>query len=538
MPKFDFLFYLLVISTILIFLLMIIIGLMKHKKQIHYAFLGLTFSITIWDLAFVLQIIFKSTPFYSSFLEELIFFGAAFSAVSFFYIGLIFAKSKIDFYPKHIIVFIIPIISTIILFTNSLHHLFYVKYSLLSKDFIPGSYYMIHTFYSYALIFVGLYYLAYFSIKNSGFFSKQSMLILIGTFLPFCTDSFSTFNLIPHWPTYIENIAFSFTVICFILAIIKFDFLNILPIALQKVVDLISDSYVIVNEDFEIVDYNKTFIDTFGSLVSIKRKDNINELFKKSHSNISEITFMNYVEISIIEKKTITLEKHIDIADFSRYFFVEIIPVFFGNQHVGTILLNKDITEQKKNVEQLMEFNEKLNELVNKDGLTQTFNRYFFDERLQQEIDRVKKQIQFGHIADFSAEDFGLIMFDIDYFKNYNDTNGHLAGDNLLKEIVQVIKSVLYTTDIFCRYGGEEFMIICCKTRAEGVKIVAEKVRATVAEHEFKFQEKQPNGNLTISIGTSNCPSDALTIEDLINKADSRLYLAKSRGRNTVVSED
>ena len=133
------------------------------------------------------------------------------------------------------------------------------------------------------------------------------------------------------------------------------------------------------------------------------------------------------------------------------------------------------------------------------------------------------------------TNNFGLIMFDIDYFKIYNDNNGHVTGDKLLKTIVAVVKEVLYPTDILCRYGGEEFTVICSQTSEEGIAIVAEKIRAAVEQYEFPFQNNQPEGNLTISVGAVYCATSNAKKDDLIKRADNNLYLAKSAGKNKVV---
>ncbi|MDD4565044.1 MAG: GGDEF domain-containing protein [Eubacteriales bacterium] len=198
-------------------------------------------------------------------------------------------------------------------------------------------------------------------------------------------------------------------------------------------------------------------------------------------------------------------------------------------------MLIKDITEQKKNLEEVIRLNEKLQSLAMKDWLTQSYNRYFFDERLEQEIERIGKLQACGAEAKNSEYKFGLIMFDIDYFKMYNDLNGHQAGDELLQTIVNVVKEVLFFNDILCRYGGEEFAVICCNTPVKGVEIAAEKIRKTVEEYEFKYQDAQPDGNLTISVGAAYCESSCLKKDDLIRKADQNLYLAKNTGRNKVV---
>lgn len=154
---------------------------------------------------------------------------------------------------------------------------------------------------------------------------------------------------------------------------------------------------------------------------------------------------------------------------------------------------------------------------------------------LEEEIERVNKLQSSDTEAINSDFSFGVIMFDIDYFKNYNDFNGHQAGDELLQIIVNIVKEVLSPNDILCRYGGEEFVVICCNTSAEGVGIIAEKIRETVEEYEFNYQDTQPTGNLTVSVGAAYFVPPCSEKNELIQKADQNLYFAKNTGKNKVV---
>lgn len=154
---------------------------------------------------------------------------------------------------------------------------------------------------------------------------------------------------------------------------------------------------------------------------------------------------------------------------------------------------------------------------------------------MQQEIDKVYRRQKYKQDSIDYSNSFGLIIFDLDFFKNFNDKNGHLAGDELLQTLVKVVKSVLFPTDIFCRYGGEEFAIICCETTSEGIAIAAEKIRKVVESYKFKYQESQPNGKITISVGATFYSAIDMGKDELIKKADANLYKAKSNGRNTIV---
>jgi len=151
-------------------------------------------------------------------------------------------------------------------------------------------------------------------------------------------------------------------------------------------------------------------------------------------------------------------------------------------------------------------------DLAVRDGLTGLFNRRYFNELIMVEINRLKR----------SPAALSLLMLDIDNFKNYNDNQGHPAGDILLKEAAKVFKNSVRPSDVICRYGGEEFIIILPQTDKMAAKIVAERLRV-------QFELYLP---ATVSIGIASIPEDAQGISALIEKADNALYQAKKSGKN------
>lgn len=532
MDNVDMIYILLILSTLLVLYFLFLVARRRHKKQIHYAVLSITGSILIWNLAVLLYPTFAHVPWMSLLCERLYFLGTIFSSLSILFTGLIFARTKIRFTWSKLLLLMLPLISVGVLFTNERHHLFYTTFSLIPSQQVFGVYFTVHTIYSYLCIGVGMAYLVAASIKNYGVFSRQSVLILIGIVISLIMDAFSTFKIF-DWSTAIENISFGVTICFFILATVKFDFLYVIPIALQTVVDLISDSYVVINEDLEVIDYNKAF---WGGFVGAARRVGISQIMEANYAAPDVQRFMTLLGEALREQKKMSLEMARPSSGGLIWYEVEITPIFISGNHIGTIILKKDVTEHKSHLTQVMALNERLQSLATRDWLTQSYNRYFFDERLQQEIDRVCRQQSYCPQPDGCTDHFGLIMFDIDYFKIYNDANGHLAGDELLQIMVTVIRDVLFPTDILCRYGGEEFAVICCQTSREGVEIAAEKIRKTVEDYAFPFQEKQPGGNLTVSVGAACCPGDGVKKDDLIKRADSNLYLAKTGGRNKAVA--
>jgi len=183
--------------------------------------------------------------------------------------------------------------------------------------------------------------------------------------------------------------------------------------------------------------------------------------------------------------------------------------------------------ELQKRMAELEEARDQLRQLAITDGLTGLYNYRYFKEQWNQEIIRAQR-----HSLSLS-----LIMIDIDHFKLYNDTHGHLAGDEVLRAIGHLIRSNIRKIDIPARYGGEEFAVILPETAKAPATFVAEKLRKLVEECPIPHEEKQPGGKLTISLGVSTFPDDGQSPEQLIDVADQRLYKAKQNGRNRVVFE-
>lgn len=169
-----------------------------------------------------------------------------------------------------------------------------------------------------------------------------------------------------------------------------------------------------------------------------------------------------------------------------------------------------------------------LEESVNlsiKDGLTGAFNRRYFDIHLE----------QLAAKANETGTPFCLVMIDIDYFKKVNDQYGHPAGDDVLKKVTSVIKEQLRITDLFVRYGGEEFVIILSDVRLDVATTIADRVRIAVSEIEIAIAGLDKPLHKTISMGVAEFDSNE-PLQNLVERADKALYAAKESGRNKIVS--
>lgn len=166
-----------------------------------------------------------------------------------------------------------------------------------------------------------------------------------------------------------------------------------------------------------------------------------------------------------------------------------------------------------------------LRELSITDSLTGLFNRRYFEERFFEEIQRSER-----HNLSFS-----LVMVDIDDFKLFNDTEGHLAGDEVLKSIADIAKDSLRVIDVIARFGGEEFAVIMPQTEKEEAFAVAERIRKSIKEQLPRTWKVFPRDNITISIGLATFPFDGKDRKELIRNADKALYRGKMEGKDRTV---
>jgi diguanylate cyclase (GGDEF)-like protein len=179
-------------------------------------------------------------------------------------------------------------------------------------------------------------------------------------------------------------------------------------------------------------------------------------------------------------------------------------------------------------VKELEDAQERLRQLAITDGLTGLYNYRYFKEQLDQELSRAKRH-------NLKAS---VVMIDIDFFKHYNDNHGHPAGDVVLSIIAQLLRKNIRKIDIAARYGGEEFSLILAEADKQAAEVVANKIKKLAEDYPFQYEETQPNGRLTISMGVATYPEDGTTPVEIVGVADRRLYRAKQEGRNKVILVD
>ena len=343
-------FILLVISTLSILVLMGNIIRKRPVSQLQNAFATVLITVLVISTGVILQLVctsfFNVEPIY---FENFIYIGTCMLPVALFFVAIIFRNTKIRFKRKYLLLFVIPFLTLLVLYTNKYHHLFYKTYSTNLSEMVYGSYFYIHSIYTYGLLLVSIGIMINASLKNSGSFSKQTILIIIGTMFPILVNLAGTFK-IWNMNVCLTPISFSIAVIFYTFAILKFNFLKITPIALQKIVDRISDGYVVLDEENTITDFNKTFLDMFNlKPENIRSKNFIRFLNNRKVSKKSIVRITKSIQKANETDETISFEQH--FSEIKKYFKIEITQIKSDNNSLGILFLLKDITQHKEDME-------------------------------------------------------------------------------------------------------------------------------------------------------------------------------------------
>lgn len=437
--------FLLMLSALSIVITLIYVLRIKGRSQLKTFFCVDLICVLVICLGVIFQdILSKNFNWDPWNFEKFIYIGTCFLPVAIFFTGLIFAKTKITFKKRYLLFFIVPALSLIVLWTNDYHHLFYKHYSININEGVPGSYMIVHNIYSYSLLLLGVFQMIKATSKNSGFFSKQSLLLILGISIPLVTNILGTFKIL-SMTVYITPISFALTMICFAFAIFKFQFLGIAPIAVQIIANRISDSYLVLDDYLVMSDFNETFLKTFRLHDYDIRGKDIFTFFKEHKKyKVNVKRFQNAIQKAMASNETVSFEIHIESLD--KYFTIEISTLYNNDIFLGTLLLFKDITQHKLDMQALKD-NQDI--LIERERLAS----------LGQLIGGIAHNLK-SPIMSISGATEGLT----DLIKEYEESivdkdvtiDDHLAIANDMKDWISKIKSYLeYMSDIITAVKGQ-----------------------------------------------------------------------------------
>jgi two-component system cell cycle response regulator len=292
---------------------------------------------------------------------------------------------------------------------------------------------------------------------------------------------------------------------------------------------------LIVDDDAEIKDSIHEFITRSGyNCITASSAEEAVEILKSNHVNVAIADIMlpgkDGLELTDIMKQKHDIDVIVMTGYSNEYSYEEVITkgasdLIFKPFRLEELLLRlKKVLKNRQVIKDRARVLNKLEKLAITDGLTTLYNLRHFYKQLEVEIGRCSR---YGH-------SLSLLLLDIDNFKMYNDSYGHLEGDKVLVRLSQIIKSCLRTMDSAYRYGGEEFTVILPETKGEEAKNVANRIKRAVELERF-FPEPDKVVTITISIGLTEYFKNE-QLSKVIKRADQAMYNSKAQGRNRISS--
>jgi len=297
----------------------------------------------------------------------------------------------------------------------------------------------------------------------------------------------------------------------------------------DKLFEQIPEAIVVAEPTGKVLEVNGEFCRMYGYAPEEARGRDIDDLVAPDadHSAAANITRV-VAQGERLDMETLRRRKDRTLLPVSLL----ALPVTLETGEVVVFGIYRDISQQKRAEEALLENRRQLEaayrqlELASQvDSLTGVANRRYFDKFFTLEWRRQCRE----------KSSIGLIMVDIDFFKRFNDTYGHVAGDRCLRQVAQALRVIHRAGDLVARYGGEEFVAVLSGTRLEDTRRIAERMRQRVKDLAIPHEQSEVAGQVTISVGVAaQVPVPKDDPKDLVLKADRALYLAKAAGRDQV----
>ena len=426
-----------------------------------------------------------------------------------------------------------PVLMLIAVWTNDLHHQFIQRFGTFQREGLVylevqrGPVYWTNVAYSYLVLLVCMFLLVRSLGRTALLFRGQLFAFILGAALPWLGNIATLAGLIPFRGLDVTPGIFGITAVIFFLALTSPLRVNPLPMARGLLLQVLTDGMLVLDMDFRFLDINPAAERLLGKQArEILGSDSL-EVFPE---------WKELAPLLRARPEEISLQAPGRSINPSRHFDLKITPIKAGRIVTGYLVIFRDITDRWLVEQQMRQANlelqtrlteiealhQELRARAIRDPLTNLFNRRYLEETLEIELAR----------AERDGNPVSVIMMDADKFKRINDEHGHKAGDLALQALARIIQLYIRKSDIACRYGGEEFVIVMPNTGIEIARDRAEKIREDFCRVEFIGPDTR--GITSLSIGIAAYPVSGQRGEEVLDAADQAMYAAKLEGGNRI----
>lgn len=430
------------------------------------------------------------------------------------------------------LLWIVPAFMVVAAFTNPLHRLVWTEVRPASVsivyEYVHGPLFWVGTVYAYLLIAAVTVLVVTAIVRRTGIYRKQALLVFCGIAVAVGGNLAYVSGALGTFPLDVTPLALALSAVFLLAGISRARLLELVSTARHSVVDVMPDGLMVLDEQFRVVDWNPAAVRLWHIDRSVLTGVPVAELVPGWDTGVPASPPDSFVG-TLEQGEDDMVCHHIDV-ELCRL-------VGRGSTSRGWIVLFHDSTELRATERSLQEANARLEALNRElarqavhDSLTGLYNRSYLDEALPRELSQAQR---LGSSADASV---GLLILDVDHFKQVNDQHGHAIGDRVLMHVAELVRAQVRAGDIPCRYGGDELVVVMPgATSEESVRVGRRICESMVAS---PFHDGQTDVAVTVSLGVAVYPNDAGDATDLLRQADRALYMAKNQGRNRVVGAD
>lgn len=425
-----------------------------------------------------------------------------------------------------------PVLGLFALWTNDFHHLFITSFNTFTQDGLVyldlqrGPLSWVSVGYTYLILVICMVMLIEALMSSAPLFRWQIAAFIAGISVPWIANIISLLGLLPFRGLNLTTAGFGITSVIFYIALAGSSRFNLLPMARGLLLEVLTDGLLVMDAGFRFLDVNP-------AAERLLRRSAREMVGRTAHEVLPHWNDM----LALLEQRDGEINTQVQgRLNPSQYFDLKIMPIQNAEEVTGYLVLFRDVTDRWLVEQQIREANrelhtrlteiealqQELRALATRDPLTNLYNRRYLEEALENELAR----------AERDGSPIAVIMLDADKFKRINDLHGHKAGDMALQALARIIHLYIRKSDIACRYGGEEFVIVMPHTGVEVARERAEKIREDFRRVDFIGPGTAAETSL--SIGIAVYPLSGLRGEEVLDAADQAMYAAKMEGGNRI----
>jgi diguanylate cyclase (GGDEF)-like protein/PAS domain S-box-containing protein len=500
------------VISALISLWMGLIALRRRSVPGSLLFAMMTFSEVVWTVGYMFQMT-SGDLGGKLFWNGVQFIGAIGAPLAILGFSLTFLRPSDSLWSHRAwtFFFVFAMALLVLIWSDGLHHLFRQNPTLNPGEPFPtlvfkdGPAFPLYTLFAYGALVVMVLMLFPRYLQADQLYRLQVGSVLAGTLIPWVTSMAVVLGLVPVKLHDITPLTFGVSNLVIAWALYRYHLFEVLPAARDFLVENMPEGVLVVDEQLRIVDMNPAAEKLLG-MAEVKA-------LGRNIANLPPFQKAWFAEIPASNSRK--LEIAIDRDGWNGVYELQITcPSNPRGQAVVYLMILRDICDRKC-------IEERLNYLAVTDALTEIYNRRHVMFRAAEEVER----------AHLTHEPLSLILFDIDHFKNVNDTFGHQVGDQLLRALTDRCQAALRSSDIFGRYGGEEFLIVLPDSGAPAASLIAERLRSQVESLSLCAHDSQVGVTISLGVATTN-GEPAFSLDDMLEWVDQALYQAKAEGRN------